>query len=102
MKSHVRENIAKQIFANSYREIKRSETESDIEFNDFISDVIKEQAPNITFRNWHVVKVTPTTTKLWSATATHDRTYKKVEVSDPDMMGCIRKAIALLENGDEK
>ena len=102
MKSHVRENIAKQIFANSFREKKISDTESDIEFNDFISDIIKDQAPGIKFTNWHVQKKTETTPKMWSATAEDVSTHKKVDVMYPDIMDCIRHTKELLGKGTDE
>ena len=85
MKSHVRENQAKNIIASQMKFTREDETGYDIEFAEMVKEIIRQQAPTLSFSKWRLSK-----DDVWSAEA-HHIASDKVMIGEGDSINAVIK-----------
>lgn len=92
MKSHVREQWAKQIVNQSMRRINKDGYD-EVEFSPMIKEIINAQAPNLNFTDWKFYQDCH-----WTTIVEDIDTKEKVEISDIGISQCIDKGKKIFSN----
>lgn len=95
MKSHVRENIAKNIIAANFKE-KPVDGGKIIEVSAVTKDIMKSMTPNIEYKDWFV-----SDDGVWCVKARDKRTDKENIIQGSSMSDCINFAREVFNDGEE-
>lgn len=88
MKSHVRENMAKNMLYDQMRFTDRTENGYNVEFSDLILEIIEHESNPFKMSHWVFHD-----DNTWSATATRPSDSESKRISGKDINDCIQNAL---------